>query len=144
MCDVGECKMLCAGICVAVPCRDCNVHVASALSQTSFYHTHCTLVSSLLYCRHHAGGVPPTPGSSATGSSSSATEAGPAAGGSSKKGLVLAVTLEGACDSVMKVQLTASVKAQLLSPSMSPSVAQMVAKGELKPEDATCKEIQVR
>lgn len=56
--------------------------------------------------------------------------------------MVLAVTLEGPCDKVMQVQFTASVRGQLLSPTMG-SVPQMVAKGDLKAEDATCKEIKV-
>jgi hypothetical protein len=43
----------------------------------------------------------------------------------------------------MEVQLTASVRGQLLSPAMG-SVPQMVAKGDVKAEDATCKEIKVR
>jgi hypothetical protein len=56
--------------------------------------------------------------------------------------MVLAVTLEGPCDKVMQVQFTASVRGQLLSPAMG-NVPQMVAKGDVKAEDATCKEIKV-
>ena len=56
--------------------------------------------------------------------------------------MVLAVTMEGACDNVNKVQLTASVRAVLLSPSMG-SVPQMVAKGDVKAEEAGCKEVKV-
>jgi hypothetical protein len=56
--------------------------------------------------------------------------------------MVLSVTLEGPCDNVMKVQVTASVRGQLLSPSMG-AVQQLVATGDVKAEDATCKEIKV-
>lgn len=56
--------------------------------------------------------------------------------------MALSVTLEGPCDNVMKVQLTASVRGQLLSPSMG-SVPQLVAKGDVKAEDAVCKEVKV-